>query len=187
MEPINSITERIARDFIPPETPVTPLNPVLFHNLNADPNCPICHGTGLIKKGGDPDDPTSGHLEACECRKRLLEQNSLKAKTASANLNGYEQMTFDTFCVEGRGQLREEQVTNLTYARDFARKYAEDPSGWLFFTGRYGTGKTHLAAAIANEALRKGMDLIFQPVPDLLDRFAALAGRPEETDEVLLS
>lgn len=183
MEPINSITERITRDFIPPETPVTPLNPVLFHNLNADPNCPICHGTGLIKKGGDPDDPTSGHLEACECRKRLLEQNSLKAKTASANLNGYEQMTFDTFCVEGRGQLREEQVTNLTYARDFARKYAEDPSGWLFFTGRYGTGKTHLAGAIANYALENEKEVIFQPVPDLLDQLRISYGNTGESFE----
>ena len=162
METISSITERIARDFIPPETTVTPLSPALFQNVNADPNCPICHGTGLVKRGGNPDDPTSGHLEACECRKRLLEQDSHRAKTASANLNGYEQMTFDTFKVEGRGQLREEQITNLVYARDCAQKYAEKPSGWLFFTGRYGTGKTHLAAAIANYALEKEKEIIFQ-------------------------
>ena len=183
METINSITERIARDFIPPETTVKPLSPALFQNTYADPNCPICHGTGLVKRGGDPDDPTSGHLEACECRKRLLEQDSSKAKATSANLNGYEQMTFDTFKVEGRGQLRTEQITNLTYARDCARKYAEDPSGWLFFTGRYGTGKTHLAAAIANYTLDKGEEIIFQPVPDLLDQLRISYGNTGETFE----
>ena len=32
-----------------------------------------------------------------------------------------------------------------------------------------GMGKTHLAAAIANQAAADGIDVVFQPVPDLLD------------------
>ena len=33
---------------------------------------------------------------------------------------------------------------------EHAKAYAEDPRGWLVFTGLTGSGKTHLAAAIAN-------------------------------------
>jgi len=34
-----------------------------------------------------------------------------------------------------------------------ARRFAQNPSGWLVFVGGYGVGKTHLAAAIAQEKL----------------------------------
>ena len=50
--------------------------------------------------------------------------------------------------------------------------------GWLLLTGNYGCGKTHLAAAIANQAVRMGTPTIFLTVPDLLDwlRFSFSAG-----------
>lgn len=189
MEPIKRITEKLSiderkiRDFIPPEKPSASTGEVLYQNSNADPNCPICFGTGLVKKGGSPDDPTSGHLEPCECRLRLLGPESKKAKALNANLSGYENMTFDSFNTEGRGQLREEQKTTLAFAYNCALRFAENPSGWLFFTGRYGTGKTHLAAAIANYAVEKDMEIIFQPVPDLLDMLRMSYGNTGESYE----
>ena len=183
MDPISSITERIARDFIPPENPVAPsAEPENRFGLG-DPDCPICHGTGFVIRESDPSDPSSGVMAACSCRVKKYEGVGKRAKALSANLAGYEHMTFDTFNPEGRGQLRPEQKTNLAYARDCAVKFAEDPTDWLLYTGRYGTGKTHLAAAIANRALEKGTDLIFQPVPDLLDQLRMSYGNVSETYE----
>lgn len=183
MEPINSIMERIARDFVPPDGTVPPIaGPENRFGLG-DPECPICGGVGFIITGGDRDDPTSGVQVPCRCRQKRFEEAGKRARAAGANLNGYEQMTFDSFSVEGRGQLRAEQKTNLTYARDCARKFAESPSGWLFFTGRYGTGKTHLAAAVANYALEHGNEIIFQPVPDLLDQLRVTYGNTGESFE----
>ena len=49
----------------------------------------------------------------------------------------------------------------------------KDSSGWLLLTGNYGCGKTHLAAAIANEAMAKRTRLYFAIVPDLLDALRA--------------
>ena len=182
MEPINSITERIARDFIPPEKPAAP-SPEPENRFGlGDPNCPICGGIGFIIKGGN-DAPDSGVLVPCQCRIKRFENQGKKAKTIGANLSGYEQMTFDTFRTEGRGALREEQKTNLEYAFKRARDFAENPDGWLFFTGRYGTGKTHLAAAIANDTLDRGGEVIFQPVPDLLDQLRMTYGSTTETFE----
>jgi DNA replication protein DnaC len=54
-----------------------------------------------------------------------------------------------------------------------AHGYAERPKGWLVFMGGYGSGKTHLAAAIANYRAQLGDPPLFVMVPDLLDHLRA--------------
>ena len=54
-----------------------------------------------------------------------------------------------------------------------AHAYAERPKGWLVFMGGYGSGKTHLAAAIANYRAKLGDPPLFVMVPDLLDHLRA--------------
>jgi DNA replication protein DnaC len=56
------------------------------------------------------------------------------------------------------------------------RAYARRPDGWLTLLGPYGVGKTHLAAAIANEALDREEQVLFAVVPDLLDHLRATFG-----------
>ena len=53
------------------------------------------------------------------------------------------------------------------------REYAEQPYGWLVIMGHNGCGKTHLAAAIANKAVKQGSAVFFAVVPDLLDHLRA--------------
>ena len=48
------------------------------------------------------------------------------------------------------------------------KEYAAKPANSLFLYGSYGTGKTHLAAAIARELLLQDNDLLFTSVPGLL-------------------
>jgi len=47
-------------------------------------------------------------------------------------------------------------------------KFAKNPSGWLFLCGRPGIGKSHLAAAIANDMLSQKKLVLFLNVPELL-------------------
>jgi DNA replication protein DnaC len=49
-----------------------------------------------------------------------------------------------------------------------ARKFAGQPKGWLVISGTPGVGKTHLAAAIANELIRRRQPALFLNVPELL-------------------
>src|SRR5699024_10901031 len=49
------------------------------------------------------------------------------------------------------------------------KMYAENPQGWLLLLGDYGTGKTHLAAAIAQHRQSLNEPVIFVKVSDLLD------------------
>ena len=51
-----------------------------------------------------------------------------------------------------------------------ARNFANSPQGWLTLCGGTGSGKTHLAVAIAREQLLKGNPVMFASVPELMDR-----------------
>lgn len=80
--------------------------------------------------------------------------------------------TFETFDLRDQ-ELPREEAENLRKAVELARAYAQDPQGWLIFTGTYGCGKTHLAAAIANFRAKQGYPVLFVVVPDLLDHLRA--------------
>jgi DNA replication protein DnaC len=95
--------------------------------------------------------------------------------------------------------LPKEQATNLKKAYEIARQFAQNIHGplrplpglvrdaedeshreeketiepWLILAGVHGCGKTHLAAAIANEQRALGAGVIMTAVPDLLDHLRA--------------
>ncbi len=81
------------------------------------------------------------------------------------------EMTFETW--DTRKNLKKEERENLAHALALAKKFAENPRGWLTFYGTYGCGKTHLAAAIANYRVQKGERVTFVVVADLLDYLRA--------------
>ncbi|HOG46362.1 MAG TPA: ATP-binding protein, partial [Anaerolineae bacterium] len=87
--------------------------------------------------------------------------------------------TFESFDTRGRELARDER-DNLRNVLEVARNYAAAPQGWLVLMGEYGCGKTHLAAAIANERVANGHPALFVVVPDLLDYLRA-AFNPSST------
>lgn len=91
----------------------------------------------------------------------------------------YADMTFDSFDLR-QTELEREYSENLRRAMELAHAFVTAPSGWLTLTGPYGCGKTHLAAAIANERARLGHMALFIVVPDLLDHLRA-AFNPQST------
>ncbi len=172
METIDEIFER-ARKKIAADSGSDAAGPVKPARLPAadlgDPDCPICHGLGFVARDVPFGDPDFGKMDVCSCRKEHIHQAQADRRLRESNLDGYREMTFERFNVKGRGQLRPDYEMYLTMARDHALKFAREREGWLLLMGRYGTGKTHLAAAIANEALADQVPNIFLPVPDLLD------------------
>ncbi len=84
----------------------------------------------------------------------------------SINLQLYGHMRFETFVTDSRIPR---EIESLKNAKELARNWALSPAGWLCLMGDYGTGKTHLAAAIANDLRERGKDILFYTVPDLLD------------------
>ena len=100
-----------------------------------------------------------------------------------SNLEELQHLTFENFQPRGRIGLRPAQADTLEMAFNQARMFAERLDGWLLLQGDYGTGKTHLAAAIANFAVNVGVPTLFITVPDLLDTLRFAYDNPEATFE----
>ncbi len=86
-----------------------------------------------------------------------------------SHLDELQGLTFDSFKTRGRKGLGEQQANSLEWAFNRARQYAGSLNGWLLLQGGFGSGKTHLAAAIANSVVGMGVPTLFLTVPDLLD------------------
>jgi DNA replication protein DnaC len=85
------------------------------------------------------------------------------------------EMTFDSFDPKGMNASPHERDM-LANALEHARAFAAAPEGWLIFMGKPGTGKTHLAASVANQRLADGHPAYFVVVPDFLDYLRATYG-----------
>lgn len=89
-----------------------------------------------------------------------------------SSLSLMQDMTFANFSLR-EDELRAEERDNLRKTLNLCQAYAGNPEKWLVLTGPYGCGKTHLAAAIANEQAAIGREVLFVVVPDLLDHLRA--------------
>ncbi len=95
-------------------------------------------------------------------------------QTDLSSLEHHRDQTFETFESRKREPLLlAEHYQLLQTAFDEAKRFADDPGGWLVLTGSHGCGKTHLAAAIANQRVRLGQPALFITFADLLDHLRA--------------
>ncbi len=81
--------------------------------------------------------------------------------------------SFGNFSLREDENLERDEHKKLESAFKAAQKYAEKPKGWLVLQGGYASGKTHLAAAIANYRSGEGIPPLFIMVPDLMDHLRA--------------
>jgi DNA replication protein DnaC len=142
--------------------------------MPGDPNCPICHGVGFVREDLPLGHPDFGKLRICVCRQKEAADAVHARLYRMSNLESFKGMTFESFNVQGRLGLGDEQVGSLQYALNQSTHFARELKGWLLLIGGYGAGKTHLAAALANFVVDVGVPTLFLTVPDLLDwlRFA---------------
>jgi DNA replication protein DnaC len=130
-------------------------------------DCPICKGAGWLRNDVPIGHPLFGRAIPCECLLVKREEREFEELLSFSKLDPFEQLRFETFDRSLRG---------VDTAYQAAKKFAEDPRGWLVLVGTYGCGKTHLAAAIANEAIRRRFRALFVVVPELLDHLRSTFG-----------
>ena len=143
-------------------------------------SCPICKGAGFVRRSLPVDHPRFGKAEPCSCVMNEDEHVRRTRLERMSNLGSLTRFTFQSLVPTGRtgesGWFEE--------AYKAAREFAEAPSGWLVFSGVSGSGKTHLAAAIANDRISAGEPVLFMVVPDLLDHLrASYEPDDDETDD----
>ncbi len=138
----------------------------------ADPHCPICHGAGFLRRDLPVDHPDFGRAVPCRCKIRETQAAALNDLRQTSGLAHLTQMTFESFLPDGIG-LNPDKRKNLRQAFECVRSFAREGKGWLLLKGGYGCGKTHLAAAAANDRLARGEPVLFVVVADLLDHLRA--------------
>ncbi len=90
-----------------------------------------------------------------------------------SSLHLFPEKTFENFDLRKEEGLNSEELRGLEKALLAAKKFAQNTRGWIVFLGSYGSGKTHLAAAIGNEVAQNALPPLFISVPDLLDHLRA--------------
>lgn len=134
--------------------------------------CPDCGGAGYYLEAVPYGHPHFGVLFPCSCKIAEKEHRAYEELDRLSNLDAFRDKTFETFNPD---------VPGVKLAFERAIRFARRPQGWLVLFGNYGVGKTHLAAAIANEALRRHTRVLFAVIPDLLDHLRSTFGPSSET------
>lgn len=136
---------------------------------------------GYITRRVPVDHPDFGKAFPCVCQREAIAARKSSRSKALSNLEGLATKTFDTFDLNRPG-LNADHFLNLQTSYNLAESFARKPQGWLLFQGGYGSGKTHLAAAIANYQIGQGNQVIFTTTPDLLDHLRATYGPSSEVE-----
>ncbi len=138
---------------------------------------------GYLRFDVEPGHPLFGRAVPCVCRQETLQQRRRKRLFAMSHLDELGHLTFETFQPRGRIGIGPQQASSIEQAYNTARQFAANPQGWLLLMGGYGCGKTHLAAAIANQVVAQGTPTLFLTVPDLLDFLRFSYNNPDASFE----
>jgi DNA replication protein DnaC len=124
--------------------------------------CPICQDAGYLRGDFPVGHPGFGRITPCICKLQELDAREREELRKLSNLDKFSQYTFEEF---------DSEVPGVGEAYEVALLFAQEPGHrWLFLYGPVGTGKTHLAVAIARYAMQwNKMSVYFEEVPDLLD------------------
>ncbi len=151
-----------------------------------DDVCAGCNGAGYYTLAVPVSHVDFGKLVPCACLIRARERRTQIAEARHTHavlaqlahaLGRLASARFDTF--DRNRPFVELRWSGETFAVDVQRQalaqalldaqlYAEQPRGWLYVCGPCGAGKSHLAAAIANELAGAGWGVTYASVPDLL-------------------
>lgn len=156
--------------------------------IKAEPNntltnekaaCSICGDRGIILEG-DTAIP-------CSCMEQRRLFNSFKYARLSRDLIGCRFDSFDLDYYNSGPSAKEHSLKAqkaIKAAQEFCHNVIDNPHEiGLLFSGSVGSGKTFLAAAIANVLIEQQTKLLFLVVPDLLDELRATFDSKSETSE----
>lgn len=146
---------------------------------DVSPVCPLCGDRGIILQG-DSAIP-------CSCMEKRKIENSFKYARLSRELLS---CRFEKFSLayykdsDSNNEDYQNAQKALKASEEFAENVRNNPNEiGLLFTGSVGSGKTYLAASIANVLIENQQKILFLIVPDLLDELRATFNKNSENTE----
>jgi DNA replication protein DnaC len=123
--------------------------------------CPTCGGYGYLRVSRLTTDPLFGQLEPCDTCGVVALRILARMDHVSALRGRALTQFFTNFNLDG-------PAAPARPAFNAALLFAREPRGWLVIHGPKGSGKSHLAAAIANHLYAQRAPFLYTDVPDLL-------------------
>lgn len=105
---------------------------------------------------------------------RIFNQSNVNASIKNATVNNYQPQN-------------QQQENAKKTAIEFVQTFSTEQPKSLILQGSYGTGKSHLAYAIAKAVKRQGYSVVFMHIPMLMERIKATYNKntKETTDELV--
>lgn len=153
--------------------------------------CSECEDTGFIEERDETRGVSYG-TRLCNCHTELLKKLATEqmARSTPLELSSFEDFDLNYYSkTEENGEapyfaMQQVYKSCISYAKNFDLE-----SQSLYFFGRTGLGKTHLSLAIANEAIKKGYNVVYGSVIGFLNKMEhEKFGRAEtfETEDILI-
>jgi len=147
--------------------------------------CAQCRDTGWVT--------TETGVVPCTC----LSESSLNRRKLSLGLTPIlQQKTFANFVLKYYPEFLKNEVGStylalaekaLRHCQSFSERYSPvQPMTGLLLAGDTGVGKTHLAAAIANRLIDRGINCLFVVVPEFLDALRYSYSDNSDREEFLM-
>jgi DNA replication protein DnaC len=192
-DPFNPTLRRIGPADLPKEATTAPADrtskiPAGVSDSSPKPrpaSCPRCQDSGYYTLPVAYGHPDFCKLQSCNCA-AYQQQLAPRAARLGDELGSLADKTFDRFDLtrpivptvwQGAAMSEVAQRNFLRAAHKRCQAWSAAPRGWLFLHGAFGAGKSHLAAAIANDQMAQGKIVRFVTVNKLLDILRAAIDR----------
>lgn len=127
----------------------------------SSPKCPICDGLGVVTRDVPVDHPDFGKAFPCQCRRADMDKQQYAKLVGNAGIpERHKELTFETF-LPFLGERNEVafQYCQVAAAGPIEAEGLVKPG--LVLYGRFGVGKTGLAAATINERMKQGQSVLW--------------------------
>ena len=134
----------------------------------------ICFGKGYYRVNFPVSDPLFGCAIPCICRKDAVEKQRAARLIKKSGITSFEfdRWDFNEFKPSDCMFLTEDYepvLLQIQTIKTACVRYGQNPKYWLILQGGSGSGKTHLAYAIAKSAIIHNRSVFCHSVTNLLD------------------